>query len=212
MYENPLRNVSRCVFRGRKSGALSAGAAADRRKETGMAKKKYRDDYRLTERIDDRGRTRRDIEYIGGHYRYILAPAALRRDRRSVLAVCGIGAAAFICALLPRSAASNTIYITLPFAFTALPLGIAIETVLSAPRGEEPLERRQADRLKNRYPAAAISIAALSAVSLLGEGIYALRGGPLSGGDGVFALCAALLAACGVFLWNKRRSFDTRND
>ena len=88
MYENPLRNVSRCVFRGRKSGALSAGAAADRRKETGMAKKKYRDDYRLTERIDDRGRTRRDIEYIGGHYRYILAPAALRRDRRSVLAVC----------------------------------------------------------------------------------------------------------------------------
>ena len=175
-----------------------------------MARNRYESDYRLTERVDPRGRVRRDAEYIGTEYRYVLEPAALRRARRGVLIACAAGAAAFIGALLPHSAASHTIYITLPFVFTALPLGIAAETVLSAPRGGGTLERRQADRLSNRFPAAAAFIVILCGIALIGEGVRALTGGDLSAGDAVFSACAALEAACGVFLLNKRRSFDTR--
>jgi len=175
-----------------------------------MARKKYMGDYRLTERVDTRGRIHKDYEYAGPVYYYALEKNALNRQRRAALLICVIAAAAFIAALLPHSAASGTFYITLPFVFAALPLGILTELLLSSPKGGQTLERRQADRLQNRYPAASMFIAALCAVSLAGEGIYALTGGRLSGGDAVFSVCAALMGACGVLLFNKRRSFDTR--
>lgn len=175
-----------------------------------MAKNKYISDYRLEERVDSRGRVRKDYVYVGEHFRFCLEPAALRQERRHVLILCAVGVAAFVAALMPASAASHTAYITLPFIFAALPLGIVIETVISAPVGEALLERRQADRLANRYPAASIFILLLSVVSLLGEGVFGLRGGHYVPGDAVFSLCAALLASCGGFLLHKRRSFDTR--
>ena len=175
-----------------------------------MARKKYMGDYRLTERVDTRGRIHKDLEYTGPVYYYALEENALNRQRRAVLMICAVAAAAFIGALIPHSAASGTFYITLPFVFAALPLGILTELILSAPKGGQTLERRQADRFENRYPAASVFITALCAVSLAGEGIYALAGGELSGGDAVFSACAALMGACGVLLFNKRRSFDTR--
>lgn len=177
-----------------------------------MAGKKYTNDYRLTERVDDRGRVRRETEYVGPRYRAVLGPDDFRRQRRLALFVCAAGFAAFAAALVPRSAASHRAYIALPFVFSVLPLGIAGETLLSVPRDGGALERRQADRLANRYPAAALFVVLLCAAALIGEGAYALSGGALSAGDAVFSLFAALYGACGVFLFRKRRSFDTRKD
>ena len=175
-----------------------------------MAGKKYRDDYRLTERVDARGRIRQEAEYVGAEYRWRLEPGIVLRERRRALAACAVGAAAYIGALLPRSAASHEFYIALPFVFAALPLGLILGLLLSLPGGGAPLRRRTADRLANRYPGSAVFIVVLSAASLLGEGIWALRGGELSAGDAVFCVCAAVLAAAGVYLLKKRRSFDTR--
>lgn len=176
----------------------------------GMARKNYMSDYRVTERVDERGRVHKDIEYAGPLFRYAGEPSAVDRERRFALILCAVGAAAFIAALVPRSAASGTFYITLPFVFAALPLGLVFATVLSAPKGDKTLERKQAERLQNRYPAAAMFVILLCAVSLTGEGIFGLRGGVYSAGDAVFSLCAAISGACGGLLFHKRRSFDTR--
>ena len=174
-----------------------------------MGRNKYINDYRLEETREPGGR-RRTLTYIGGAYEYVLAPEAVRRERKAVLLLGAVGWALFLCALLPYSAASRKAYIVLPFLFNALSLGIVTGTVLSAPKPGAPMERRQAEGLSNRYPAASVFTVILSAASLLGEGIYGLAGGEYAPGDAVFSLCAALLAVCGAILLKKRRSFDTR--
>ncbi|MBR1780976.1 MAG: hypothetical protein IJ751_06200, partial [Oscillospiraceae bacterium] len=130
-----------------------------------MARNKFIRDYRLTERTDERGKTRRDYAYVGDAYHYVFPADAVRRTKRNLLICCAVGFAAFLGALLPRSAAAYIIYITLPFVFSALPLGIAAEAVLTAPRPDRPMERRQADKLENRLPAAAVFVVILPAVS-----------------------------------------------
>lgn len=172
--------------------------------------RKYLSDYRVTERVDAAGRVRREREYIGGRYCYALGPAALKRAKTQALVLCAVGWASFAAALMPDSAASRTFYAVFPFLFAAIPIGLVTEIVLSAPKGEEPMERRQADKLTDRYPAAAVFIVILSALSLVGEGVYGLLGGAYMTGDIVFSLCSAFLAMCGVLLLIKRRSFDIR--
>lgn len=174
-----------------------------------MAKKDYYSDYRVVERVDERGRRRKDFEYIGAPYRCMAEGEELRREKRRAVIAGVLGYIAYVVALLPASAASHTIYITLPFVFAALPLGIALKQTVTLPT-DKPLERRTAERLADHYPAAALFTSVLPLLALAGEGVCALKGGVLTSGDALFSICAALLAACGVYLFIKRRSFDTR--
>lgn len=174
-----------------------------------MARNQYYKDYRVVERVDERGRLRRESEYTGDPYRCAAEGAALRKEKRRALAVCGLGFVLFVVALLPFSAAAQRAYVILPFVFSALPLGILAEMLFSLP-ADRPLDRRMADRLANRYPAGALFLILLPGFALAGEGAAALGAGGFTAGDGVFAACAAGLVGCGLYLFKKRRSFDTR--
>ena len=177
-----------------------------------MAKNKYVGDYRLEQSMDARGRIKTGYTYIGAYYQYVSEPRRVIRSRRLSLALCGIGFAAFFAALVPESTAMRTIYVSLPFVFTALSLGLLTETVWSAPQPDTPMEHRQADRLANRWPPAAGFTLVLCAIALIGEGINLLRGLSLGWGDAVFCLCAAAEAVCAGILFIKRRDFAARTD
>lgn len=175
-----------------------------------MAQNRYVKDYRLVETVDERGRIHTDYEYIGDSYYYLRGAETARKEKRTVLTVCLAAWLAFVGALLPNSGGMHTLWVTLPFLFTALALGILTETLLTATPNREPFERRQADKLENRYPTAALSAAVLTGISLLGEGLNLLLRRPMNGGDAVFCLCAAVVAGCAVFVFSRRGSFACR--
>ena len=155
-------------------------------------------DYRLVENIDARGRIKTTYEYIGKAYYYVLSPEAARRGARRALICCAAGWLAFAGALLPLSTAARTVYVALPFAFAALPLGMMTALTFGQLSAKEPLEHRLADQAQNRCPACSFFTALLSGAGLLGEGVNLLRGLALLPGDGLFSLGAAALMACAL--------------
>ena len=172
-----------------------------------MARNKYIRNYRLLESVDERGRLRVDYEYIGAYYRFAAGTAAAKKAGRQSLALCALGWAAFLTALLPQSTAMRTIYVSLPFAFSALPLGMLTALALSARKAAEPMEHPLADQLTNAYPPRALFTAVLPAAALLGLGIRLLMApGELLPGDGIFALGALGLTVCGSMAFVRRRA------
>ncbi len=172
--------------------------------------RKYIKDYRLVETIGEGGRIRTDYEYIGDAYGYVREDESVAASRRRALYLCGAGWLLFIGALLPDSAAMETIWISLPFLFAALSLGILTEALITAPKPGKPMEHRQADRLENRFGSSAAFVIGLAGIALPGEIVNFLLGRALGWEDGVFCLCAAGLAAIGVLLFRRRNEFETQ--
>lgn len=175
-----------------------------------MAQNRYIKDYRLVETVDERGRIRTDYEYIAEPWYYENGPEWPRRAKKTALLLCAAGWLAFLGALLPNSRGMHTLFVSMPFVFAALPLGLLTETLISAVPKAEPFEHRQADKLTNRYPVVSLAAAALPLISLLGELINLLRGYVLNGGDILFSLCAAILSACGFAAFSLRGRFAVR--
>jgi hypothetical protein len=92
----------------------------------------------------------------------------------------------------------RALYVARPFAFAAMPLALTAGTAVSLFREKEPFEHRHADRLENRAPACTFFLALLGVIALIGEAVNALRGAELLPGDGVFAVCAAVLVGCAI--------------
>lgn len=163
-----------------------------------MSRNRYVGDYRIVESIDAHGRVKSDYEYIGAPWVYAGDARTVNSARNRVAGCCAAGWIAWVIALLPLSSAMRALYVALPFAFAALPLALATGTVVSLFREREPFEHRHADRLENRAPACTFFAALLSVIALIGAGVNALRGAALLAGDAVFAVCAAVLAACAI--------------
>ena len=175
-----------------------------------MARGKYVKDYRIVESINSRGGIHLETEYIGEPYVFTKGRETAKKSRNASAALCLLGWLAFIGAMLPNSAGMRTLYVSLPFAFSALPLGLLSSLLLNALRLREPMEHRLADRFENRFPAQTLAMAALPGVSLIGEGILWLSGAVMLPGDAVFTPCAAVLCACGLGCFLQRGKLHTR--
>ena len=175
-----------------------------------MARGRYIKDYRIVESLNGRGGIRLETEYIGAPYYFACGAEKAGKCRKLCAGLCLLGWLSFVGALIPNSAGMRTLYVSLPFAFTALPLGLMTSLLLSALRLKEPMEHRMADRFENRFPAQALGITVLPGVSLAGEGVMLLLGKQMLPGDGIFALCAAALFSCGLALFLQRRTLRTR--
>lgn len=168
-----------------------------------MARKKYARDYRLNESLDERGRIRTEAEYIGVYYRYVSGAETARGALKTLLGFTVLAWALFLCSLLPHSTASLTMYVMLPYLFTALPLGMMTAALLQLRAAGERLDHRTADLAGERVPACSLWMLLLPGLSLLGEGIaLSLGRGPFLPGDAVFLLCAIGTGVCG---WLCRR-------
>ena len=170
-----------------------------------MAAKKYTRDYRLSDSLDGRGRIRTETEYIGAYYRFAAGSAAAQAAIRRMLFLAGLGALFFLVSLLPRSTASLTLYVMLPFLFTALPLTLLLTALFRLRSLGERLDHRAADQANDRVPGCCLWLMILPGLSLLGEGIALTlgRGGFLPG-DGLFLAGALGLCLCGVLCFRSR--------
>jgi len=172
-----------------------------------MLNRKYLNDYRLTESVNEKGRVIRQTVYVGSYHR-MKDGARATASAKLLLALCVPAWAACIAALAFQSAASKIFYVLLPFAFVPLSLGYLTAAIILILRRREPLIRSDADKIASRYPISAIFTVILSAVPLIGEGISALTAPEtMLPGDAVFSAGAALICAFAVFALLRRSAF-----
>lgn len=178
--------------------------------EGDMARNRYIKDYRIVETVNERGRIRSDYEYIGPPYSFIAPAEKIARLKKLLPALSILAWLLYVGAMLPRSLAMKTWYVSLPFAFTAVPLAMLTELCFSLYHCKEPMEHRVADKLENAYPARSLWAGAMAAVSLLGQLVNLIRGQSFLPGDLAFTLCAAGLLACGALFFRERGLLRTR--
>ena len=170
-----------------------------------MAGKKYTRDYRLNDSLDERGRIRTETEYIGVYFRYAAGADAARGACGRMLCLTGGAAACFVLSLLPRSTASLTLYVMLPYLFTALPIGLLLAALLRLRGRGERLDHRAADQANDRVPGCCLWLMLLPGVSLLGEGIALTFGrAAFLPGDGLFLAFALGTGLLGMLCFREK--------
>ena len=175
-----------------------------------MARNRYVRDYRLLENFDERGKVSFSTEYIGGEYFTAASPADVRKAKRQLTCVCGVGWLALIGALIPVSTASKSLWAVLPLVFSAIPLWQLSGVVLDRHDPETSMRRKQAERLENRLPAASMFLMILPGAALIGEGLNLMLGRALISGDVWFSAGTAALLVCGAAAFRMRGLFRCR--
>ncbi|MBP5254997.1 MAG: hypothetical protein J6Z23_06435 [Lachnospiraceae bacterium] len=170
-----------------------------------MSINRYVKDYRLIEEFDAKGHLRTTYKYIGKDWYYVFPKEQVVPAKIRCTAACAVSWILFVTALVPVSSSMHTLYIALPFAFTALAAGLLTQVVVTVFRTKEPMEHRHADRLNVRIPLSAVLLMAFAGISLLGVLVNLIRGIELTAGDAVFIPCAAALVLCGCFVFFQRK-------
>ena len=175
-----------------------------------MVTRKYIRDYKLSESVTARGGIRTEAVYVGKYYAFEDAALAERAARLLLLGCC-LAWLLFVGALLPRSGASKLMWVILPYAFSALPLGYMTDSALLLYRRRgKRLIRSESEKLSKRLPVCAFWVLALAGVSALALGVTALVSpGSVNGYDVIFGLCAALIAALGGYGFAVRERLRT---
>ncbi len=178
-----------------------------------MAKNKYAADYRLIEEFDSRGRVRVSLEYIGKDYRYAHGADRVRKHLKRCLAACAAAWLFFIAAIIPYTESMHQLSAALPYAFSALPLGMLTSFTLSLRGVKEPLEHRTSDRIENDYPAYCMALLLMQSITFMtasaGMIFRFFRGQMPVTGDFCFLSCCVFILAAAAFLLKKRSELET---
>ena len=175
-----------------------------------MARNRYVRDYRLLESFDEKGKVTLATEYIGGQYLMASPPAEVRKAKRQLLIMCAAGWVALLAALVPVSTAARSLWAVLPLVFSAIPLWMLSGIALDRHDPAKPMRRKQAERLENRFPAAAMFLMILPGAALIGEGLNLVLGRALLTGDIWFSAGAAVLLAIGAAAFRMKGLFRCR--
>ena len=168
---------------------------------------RYNQDYRLLEEFREDGRIRTDYEYIGKPYRFQKARGEVEKAKKRALTAAALAVFAYIAAMIPYSFAMHRLWIALPFAAQIVPLFLMLELLTGMPAGKETLERREAERGNNRYPALAVILCFFSGAALFGDLIRILTERTAAAGDAVFTVCLTGILAAGTAMFRTRQYF-----
>ena len=175
-----------------------------------MARRKYVKDYKLNQSVDERGRLRSEPIYVGSYYVFRESAADVKAQAKKSLAAC-IGAwAAFIGSLFLNTGAMRLFHVSLPYAFTAIPLWLLTSVTIKAYKASGKLQHRDSDEMNTRYPACSMWSAILPIFALLGMLVAVIFNiGSLVRADIAFALLASVVCACAAYCFTKKSTFTT---
>lgn len=169
-----------------------------------MAKRKYLKDYVVNEYIDEKGHVTRDTQYIGEPYGF---KYGLGRAKRSAKLTLFLSIAEWVCFFICcwfEGSAMRTIYVALPFAFTALPLFLMTRASVNTLRSAEPMKRGEAEKIASNMPAASLASGLLPLISFLGCAVTMALGGTA---DWLFIALSAVMVICAALAFTRRRDF-----
>lgn len=175
-----------------------------------MVTRKYIKDYKLSESVTSRGGIRTEAVYVGKYYRFEDTAGAMK-SARLLLPGCLAAWLLFIAALLPRSGASRLMWVILPFAFSALPLGYMTDSAVHLWRRRAgKLIRSETDKISKRLPVCAFWVLVLAGVSAIALAVTAIAAPEkVNVYDLIFGPCAALIAALGGVGFARRETLRT---
>lgn len=158
-----------------------------------MAKRDYSGDYELEHNVDSRGNLKTSARYTGGMYVFE-DPVQAEGARRRLLATVILSWICAFAAMYPVSVSMRTIYVSLPFAFSLLPLALMSEIVFMV-QGKGKFTHKQADRINERFSFASVVLFVMTAFSCAGAMVRLLMAGEVPG-RGDFVFMAGALAVC----------------
>lgn len=177
-----------------------------------MVSRKYIHDYKFSETVTKRGRIRTEAVYVGPLFRHADEKAAARIAEAMPLPLL-IAWLAYFAAFLPQSAASHRMFVIVPFAFAALPLGRLTGSLALLRSGKDTFIRSEAEKLFPRVRDSAATGMILAGASLFGETVGAVvRSDVLRSGDAIFSLCAAAVAVCCLILLRMGKRLSLREE
>ena len=155
--------------------------------------------------LDAKGRLKSSAVYIGGGY--TLRPAVSVKNKRRILAASILSWFALTGALIPVTKASQTAYVIIPFAFSALPLFLATRAAVSLMLGGECMTRMKAERISGRLPLSSLVASMLSGAAFLGAAVIAiLNWDELLAVDMLFGALSLLMTLAAAFVYSKSRT------
>ena len=171
-----------------------------------MISRKYLRDYKLSESVTPGGRIRTDAVYVGDDWFFTAGAEALRREKRLLAGLAGLGWALWLAALLPPVRCARAPWAQLPLAACCLPLLYLSLAAGSFCRAKEPLTRRAAEQIAHRVPVCSLLTLILSGAAAAGL-LASLLAGYASPvwGDGLFGVCAGGLCAAAAVVFSRRR-------
>ena len=169
-----------------------------------MRSSRYKNEYTTGYTTGKNGRRRPALVYTGEEWEFEAGRDSAKKTSRHIAACVVLGWAFFLGALAVNSTAMRTIYVSLPFAFSGLVLGLLTRCSIDLLWMEEVIQHMHADRINNSYPAECFFLMLLSGCSLIGEAAVLIQGKGKIPGDIIFTACAAMLLLAGKSLFDKR--------
>lgn len=164
-----------------------------------MVTRKYIKDYKFSESVTQGGKIKTDAVYVGNYYRFV-NPEGASKLRRLLLPLTVLAWVLYIVPLFPLTAAMHLMYVALPYAFAALPLGYLTASALVLMRNKAPFIRSIADKLSDRIPVCSMWTMVLTGVALVGEIVTAIVSPErMMVWDIVFSVSTAVI--CGIATW-----------
>ena len=177
-----------------------------------MAKNRFRSDYQLIEDADEKGRLRTTYRYKGPVCRFE-APAEKTDLLKKRLPAAAAAAWGFwILGMVYFSNAMRFLPAALSYAVCGLPLAILTDCCFSFRNMKEPLEKRHADRMNNRYPASGFFLILCSGFGILGGIAAWLRKGIVLPGDLLYMTGTAEILLTGIFAFRQAKSVRIRTE
>lgn len=175
-----------------------------------MVSKKYLGDYRLENRRDPKtGKIRTVPEYRGEWFAFEHGADEVRRTKRLCVGLTAIVEILFLTVLLLNAPCGRIYYVMLPFAAMIFPAFFLAAGCLRVLTAGEKITREHRDRLSRRMNVCPAFLALLSALSLAGHVLYAVRTG-LTARDAVSLASAAGILVCAAALLRIREGLRLR--
>lgn len=134
-----------------------------------MLSSKYVKDYRMDTSVDDRGKTREEMVYIGPLYCWDMPEEVFYRLKRQYLAGSILAWLVFVASLWPYSEISRIWYVILPYCCLLFPLffiSVAVHNMISAPC---PFSREKKDKTVGRLKGSFMAGMVLSGGAAVGQ-------------------------------------------
>ena len=169
-----------------------------------MIPRKYLDDYKVVEQVDERGRTRKEAVYVGGDF--VFAPPLPKKERWIIGGLCLAAIIAYAAALVPATRATRMTYVMVPFILTPVPLYLMAVVVITLLRADDIMIRYDAERISQRLAPCAIIAAILPAASFIGLVIAYMRSiESFQSGDLIFCIMSVVSVAASAVVFKMSR-------
>ena len=176
-----------------------------------MRNRKYLNAYTFQNVTGSDGRLHTIAIYTGSTFYFRAKPEKLRRSKIACACAALVCCAAVLVPLIIITPVIRVWYVMLPLILALLPvleISLCVGRALAA---KKPVTREQKDRIDGRLAPWSIALLALSALSIIGQAVYYIRSGFLSG-DLPVSVCTLVLAAAAAFLLAERGAFKMDGD